>query len=103
MGQAGLRTISLKPTQSLTIELVKVQTSLLPGVFWVYELHPFEIHDDRTLGKVNGKGTLGYLIVRIMAVVGGVVTIVGWVGGWIDDIGKGMFKGVGMVNLKGGF
>ena len=86
----------------------KVQTSLLPGVFWVYELNPFEIREDKT--DVRTEGTVRYMAVRIMAIVGGVFTIAGWVsriddergrGKWGMGGGRGMGGGNGIISLKG--
>mmetsp|Transcript_28003 Transcript_28003/g.41862 ORF Transcript_28003/g.41862 Transcript_28003/m.41862 type:complete len:316 (+) Transcript_28003:647-1594(+) len=51
----------------------KVQNSILPGVFFVYEIYPFAV-EVRSVTV-----PLTHLLIRIMATVGGVFTIVGWV------------------------
>ena len=62
----------------------KVQRSLLPGVFWVYEINPFMVNIEE---DVNEAGTYIQLFVRLLAIVGGVWTIVGWIDGWMLTAG----------------
>uniref|UniRef100_A0A6U6HM67 Endoplasmic reticulum vesicle transporter C-terminal domain-containing protein n=1 Tax=Odontella aurita TaxID=265563 RepID=A0A6U6HM67_9STRA len=50
----------------------KVQNSVLPGVFFVYEIYPFAVEVSKN------SVPLTHLLIRIMATVGGVMTIVGW-------------------------
>eukprot|EP00593_Proboscia_inermis_P000037 CAMPEP_0171293272 /NCGR_PEP_ID=MMETSP0816-20121228/1461_1 /TAXON_ID=420281 /ORGANISM="Proboscia inermis, Strain CCAP1064/1" /LENGTH=222 /DNA_ID=CAMNT_0011763937 /DNA_START=165 /DNA_END=829 /DNA_ORIENTATION=- len=51
----------------------KVQNALIPGVFFIYEVYPFAVEIS------HNSVPLTHLILRIMAVIGGVVTITGWV------------------------
>ena len=48
------------------------KNSLLPGVFFIYEIYPFEV--EISISSVP----LTHLLIRIMATVGGVFTIVRW-------------------------
>jgi len=58
------------------------QNSILPGVFFVYEIYPFAV-------VVKPKNVpLSHLLIRIFALVGGIITIVGWVDGAIFVRGK---------------
>eukprot|EP00592_Proboscia_alata_P024374 CAMPEP_0194443170 /NCGR_PEP_ID=MMETSP0176-20130528/126551_1 /TAXON_ID=216777 /ORGANISM="Proboscia alata, Strain PI-D3" /LENGTH=1007 /DNA_ID=CAMNT_0039269379 /DNA_START=41 /DNA_END=3061 /DNA_ORIENTATION=- len=50
----------------------KVQNALIPGVFFIYEVYPFAVEISQN------SVPLTHLILRIMAVIGGVVTITGW-------------------------
>jgi len=50
--------------------------SILPGVFFVYEIYPFAV-------EVTQKSVpLSHLLIRVSALVGGVITIVGWIDGY---------------------
>jgi hypothetical protein len=53
------------------------QNAVLPGVFFIYEIYPFAI--ELSIQKVP----LTHLLIRLMATVGGVFTIVRWVDGCI--------------------
>jgi hypothetical protein len=48
-------------------------TGVLPGVFFMYEIYPFAIEISRN------SVPLTHLLIRIMAMVGGVFTIVRWI------------------------
>jgi len=50
----------------------KVQNSVLPGVFFVYEIYPFAVE----ISKNSVPWT--HFLIRVMATIGGVMTIVGW-------------------------
>ena len=50
----------------------QVQNSILPGVFFIYEIYPFAVEVRKTSVPFT------HLLIRIMATVGGVFTIVGW-------------------------
>mmetsp|Transcript_29668 Transcript_29668/g.36108 ORF Transcript_29668/g.36108 Transcript_29668/m.36108 type:complete len:476 (+) Transcript_29668:104-1531(+) len=61
---------------------------ILPGVFFVYEIYPFAV-------EVSTKSvTLTHLIIRIMALFGGVLTITGWIDGYLTAKSKNKGKGV---------
>ncbi len=64
----------------------RVQTGVLPGVFWVYEIHPFAVEVDMT--DIDAAGTWLHLFVRIMAVVGGLYTVVGWIDQFLYEMEK---------------
>lgn len=49
------------------------KNSVLPGVFFIYEIYPFEVEISRT------SVPLTHLLIRLMATVGGVFTITRWV------------------------
>ena len=53
------------------------QNAVLPGVFFIYEIYPFAV--ELSVQKVP----LTHLLIRLMATVGGVFTIVRWVDGWL--------------------
>ena len=53
------------------------QKSILPGVFFVYQVYPFAIEISKE------EVSLTHLLIRIMATVGGVFTIVGWLDAFI--------------------
>lgn len=56
--------------------------SILPGIFFVYEIYPFAV-------EVTPKTVpLSHLLIRTLALVGGVITIVGWIDGFIFAKGK---------------
>jgi len=57
--------------------------SILPGVFFIYEIYPFAV-------VVTPKSVpLSHLLIRVMALVGGVMTIVGWIDTFLFVRGKG--------------
>jgi len=49
------------------------KNSVLPGVFFIYEIYPFEVEVSRTSVPFT------HLLIRLMATVGGVFTILRWV------------------------
>lgn len=49
----------------------KVQNAVLPGVFFIYDMYPFALEISKT------SVPLSHLLIRLMAVVGGVITITG--------------------------
>ena len=51
--------------------------SILPGVFFVYEISPFAV--EVTAKKVP----ISHLLIRIMALLGGIITTVGWIDGFM--------------------
>jgi len=57
----------------------KVQNSLLPGVFFVYEIYPFAVEVTRQSVPFT------HLLVRIMATVGGTFTVMGQVLNLLGD------------------
>mmetsp|Transcript_26211 Transcript_26211/g.30178 ORF Transcript_26211/g.30178 Transcript_26211/m.30178 type:complete len:720 (-) Transcript_26211:348-2507(-) len=67
----------------------KVQNALIPGVFFIYEVYPFAVEIR------HNSVPLTHLILRIMAVIGGVVTITGWVDKFLyaSDVKKKGFSG----------
>lgn len=48
------------------------RNSVLPGVFFIYEIYPFEVEISRAYVPIT------HLLIRLMATVGGVITIAGW-------------------------
>lgn len=56
-----------------------VRNAILPGVFFIYDIYPFavEISHERV--------SFTHLIIRIMALVGGIYTIMGWVDGLLFE------------------
>ena len=66
------------PDKQLEHRTEKIQNSVLPGIFWVYEIHPFTV--SVSAGRV--KTPLSHLLLRLIAVIGGVITV----GGWIDKL-----------------
>jgi hypothetical protein len=54
-----------------------VRNAILPGVFFIYEIYPFAVEIS------NNKVPFTHLLVRIMATIGGVFTIVQWVDAFI--------------------
>mmetsp|Transcript_30273 Transcript_30273/g.69379 ORF Transcript_30273/g.69379 Transcript_30273/m.69379 type:complete len:201 (-) Transcript_30273:327-929(-) len=50
----------------------KVAASILPGIFFIYELYPFAVEVSKTAVPFS------HFLLRSMAVVGGVLTIAGW-------------------------
>lgn len=50
----------------------KIQNSVLPGIFFIYEIYPFAVEITRN----NVPFT--HLLIRLMATVGGVFTVVSW-------------------------
>jgi hypothetical protein len=52
------------------------KNSILPGVFFIYEIYPFEVEVSKS------SVPLTHLLIRIMATVGGVLTIVRWADSW---------------------
>ena len=56
----------------------KVQHSVLPGVFWVYEIHPFTV----SVKAGRDATPFSHLLLRLIAVIGGVLTV----GGWLDKL-----------------
>jgi len=58
------------------------KNSILPGVFFVYEIYPFAV-------EVTTKSvSVTHLLIRVMAVFGGVLTIMGWVDTYFYSRGK---------------
>lgn len=58
------------------------QNSILPGIFFVYEINPFAV-------VVTPKNVpMSHLLIRIFALVGGIITIVGWIDGAVFVRGK---------------
>lgn len=53
--------------------LHKVQNAVLPGVFFIYDIYPFALELSKT------SVPLSHLLIRIMAIAGGVITITGLV------------------------
>ena len=51
------------------------QNAVLPGVFFVYEIYPFAVE------VTKNKVPFMHLLIRIMATVGGVFTIMSWIDG----------------------
>jgi hypothetical protein len=49
-----------------------VKMSVLPGVFFVYEIYPFAVEITKNTVPFT------HLLIRLMATVGGVFTIVRW-------------------------
>jgi len=52
-----------------------VRNAILPGVFFIYDIYPFAVEVS------NERVSFTHLIIRIMALVGGIYTIMGWVDG----------------------
>jgi Endoplasmic reticulum vesicle transporter len=50
----------------------KIQNSILPGIFFIYEIYPFAVEITRN------SVPLTHLLIRLMATVGGVFTVVSW-------------------------
>jgi endoplasmic reticulum-Golgi intermediate compartment protein 3 len=50
----------------------KVQNAVLPGVFFIYEIYPFAVEITRNHVPFT------HFLIRLMATVGGVFTVVGW-------------------------
>ena len=58
------------------------KNSILPGIFFVYEIHPFAV-------VVSPKSVpLSHLLIRIFALIGGMITIVGWIDSVVFARGK---------------
>jgi hypothetical protein len=57
------------------------QNAVLPGIFFIYEIYPFAV--ELSIQKVP----LTHLLIRLMATVGGVFTMVRWVDGCIYERG----------------
>ena len=55
------------------VEHHDTQNAVLPGVFFVYEIYPFAVE------VTKNKVPFMHLLIRIMATVGGVFTIMGWI------------------------
>jgi hypothetical protein len=55
-------------------------TGVLPGVFFMYEIYPFAIEISRN------SVPLTHLLIRIMATVGGVFTVVRWADSFVYDL-----------------
>lgn len=53
------------------------QKKILPGVFFVYQVYPFAIEISKE------EVPLTHLLIRIIATVGGIFTIVGWLDAFI--------------------
>lgn len=49
----------------------KIQNAVLPGIFFVYDIYPFALEVSKTTVP------LSHLLIRIMAVVGGVISLTG--------------------------
>jgi len=49
------------------------QNSILPGVFFIYEIYPFALEVSKEYVP------LSHLIIRLMAVIGGVLTVSSWI------------------------
>ncbi|GMI01179.1 hypothetical protein TrVE_jg7628 [Triparma verrucosa] len=62
-------------TKSKTHEHHMVQTSLLPGVFFIYEIEPFRVEE------IEVSPSFGHFIIRIVGIVGGVIAVVGAIEG----------------------
>jgi hypothetical protein len=58
--------------QSVHHDQHKVQNAVLPGVFFIYEIYPFAVEITRNSVPFT------HLLIRLMATVGGVFTVVGW-------------------------
>ena len=50
----------------------KVQNSVLPGIFFIYEIYPFAVEISRNSVPFT------HLVIRLMATIGGVFTLVKW-------------------------
>lgn len=74
-----------------------VNTGVLPGVFWVYELNPFAVTVDKSC--VVPGGTFLHFIVRVMAVTGGLFTVSSLTSEWVEEL---VGKGAKMMNAEGG-
>lgn len=48
------------------------QQAILPGIFFIYQVYPFSVEISKQ------ESSLTHLFIRILATVGGVFTIVGW-------------------------
>jgi hypothetical protein len=60
-----------------------VRNSILPGVFFIYEIYPFAVEVSET------SVPLTHLLIRIMATIGGVFTIVKWADAlWFKFVGS---------------
>jgi hypothetical protein len=57
----------------------KIQNSVLPGVFFIYEIYPFAVEISRNSVPFT------HLLIRIMATVGGVFTLARWADSIIYD------------------
>ncbi len=55
----------------------KFNNAVLPGVFFMYQIYPFAIE------VTNETVPFTHLLIRIMATIGGVMTIVGWIDGML--------------------
>lgn len=56
-----------------------VKNAILPGVFFIYEIYPFQVQ----VSPVSVP--LTHLLIRLFAVVGGVLTVFGWVANTLHD------------------
>jgi endoplasmic reticulum-Golgi intermediate compartment protein 3 len=56
-----------------------VRNSVLPGVFFMYEIYPFEVEVSQV------RVPLTHLLIRLMATVGGVFTIVRWADNYFSE------------------
>jgi hypothetical protein len=74
-----------------------VNTGVLPGVFFVYEINPFAIETDMTCRRPEG-GAL-HFAVRAMSVTGGVYTVSGWLAAALERVLAG---GLGAAGGGGG-
>ena len=55
----------------------KINNAVLPGVFFMYQIYPFAIE------VTNESIPVTHLLIRIMATIGGVMTIVRWIDGML--------------------
>lgn len=58
------------------------QNAVLPGVFFIYEIYPFAVEVRRNRVPVS------HLFIRLLATIGGVVTILKWFDSWLYDRGN---------------
>jgi hypothetical protein len=57
------------------------QNSVLPGVFFIYEIYPFAVE----IRKNSVPFT--HLLIRLMATIGGVFTVARWADSWLYERG----------------
>jgi hypothetical protein len=56
----------------------KIQNAVLPGVFFIYEIYPFAMEVSKNSVPFT------HLLIRLMATVGGVFTVMRWAGTWLS-------------------
>jgi hypothetical protein len=57
----------------------KIQNSVLPGIFFIYEIYPFAVEISRNSVPFT------HLVIRLMATIGGVFTLVKWADSYLYE------------------